>query len=538
MTTITIPNYLNQNIVGILESRPEAAIEGQPPRLVLIAHGVMGHKNYLFQKLLAEKLPYENFRFDFRGNGESEGTTKFGNIDDDVDDIRTVASYFENKGYQIFAIIGHSRGSVASFRYASNCRIPVPHIVNVAGRYRMHLIRGRQTKEQTLLLKEQGYYKWSIRRRGKYEDIIVSEADVEEFANFDTSHVYKLSKATSVLTCHGVVDNIVPVHDAAMYSNIIPTHTLKLFPKADHNFTGCYQELVETILRYFKWHENEAARAWNLGQTKSLHIPRWIDVDGVMNFRDIGGWDVKGGNGYIRERMVFRCGHLSKLTDAGVDTLKSLGITAAFDFRSRQEIEQYGIMRDVDGLTRYPTPVFLDADYSPEAIAVRWQGYFAGPTGFPHAYRHMLQSGPQVFERIFRHLIANPRSPFIIHCTAGKDRTGVFIMLLLGLCGVDDEVIAREYELTNLGYWETEEQLAKKAKLLERPIEDLKIVMSAPYLAMKETIQMVKREYGSIESYVRNECRLNDEDIAAIRKIMIVPIRREEKQLYRPAAKL
>lgn len=62
--------------------------------------------------------------------------------------------------------------------------------------------------------------------------------------------------------------------------------------------------------------------------------------------------------------------------------------------------------------------------------------------------------------------------------------------------------------------------------------------MNHRYLAMKETIQMVKREYGSIESYVRNECRLNDEDIAAIRKIMIVPIRREEKQLYRPAAKL
>jgi hypothetical protein len=69
------------------------------------------------------------------------------------------------------------------------------------------------------------------------------------------------------------------------------------------------------------------------------------------------------------------------------------------------------------------------------------------------AYRHMLQSGPQVFAGIFKYLISNPRSPFIIHCTAGKDRTGVFVMLLLGLCGVDDEVIAREYELTNLGYW-------------------------------------------------------------------------------------
>lgn len=41
----------------------------------------------------------------------------------------------------------------------------------------------------------------------------------------------------------------------------------------------------------------------------------------------------------------------------------------------------------------------------------------------------------------------------IVHCTAGKDRTGVFCMLLLGLCGVDEEIIAREYALSNLGYW-------------------------------------------------------------------------------------
>lgn len=57
------------------------------------------------------------------------------------------------------------------------------------------------------------------------------------------------------------------------------------------------------------------------------------------------------------------------------------------------------------------------------------------------------------------------------------------------------------------------------------------------YVGMKETIAMVRHEYGSIESYVRDKCHLSDADIAAIRKIMIVPIRREEKQLYR-AAKL
>ncbi|KAG2174648.1 hypothetical protein INT44_006912, partial [Umbelopsis vinacea] len=154
MTTITITNQLNEKIVGTFESRPESVVEGRRPRLILIVHGVMGHKNYLFQKLLAQKLPYESFRFDFRGNGDSDGTTRFGNISDDVEDIKTVTSYFESKGYEIYAIVGHSRGSVASFRYASTCRVPVPHIVNVAGRYRMNLIRGRQTKEQTQELKE------------------------------------------------------------------------------------------------------------------------------------------------------------------------------------------------------------------------------------------------------------------------------------------------------------------------------------------------------------------------------------------------
>ena len=45
-----------------------------------------------------------------------------------------------------------------------------------------------------------------------------------------------------------------------------------------------------------------------MGQSVSVCIPRWIDVQGVKNFRDIGGWPVRDGSGYIRERFVFRCG--------------------------------------------------------------------------------------------------------------------------------------------------------------------------------------------------------------------------------------
>lgn len=69
----------------------------------------------------------------------------------------------------------------------------------------------------------------------------------------------------------------------------------------------------------------------------------------------------------------------------------------------------------------------------------------------------ILESGKELIGDVLRYMIKElstvERNAIIIHCTAGKDRTGVFVMILLGLCGVDDEIIAKEYELSNIGYF-------------------------------------------------------------------------------------
>jgi hypothetical protein len=49
------------------------------------------------------------------------------------------------------------------------------------------------------------------------------------------------------------------------------------------------------------------------------------------------------------------------------------------------------------------------------------------------------------------HLVNEPERPLIVHCTAGKDRTGVLCALILSLCGVDDDIVAHEYSLTEVG---------------------------------------------------------------------------------------
>lgn len=46
-------------------------------------------------------------------------------------------------------------------------------------------------------------------------------------------------------------------------------------------------------------------------------------------------------------------------------------------------LDIYSLPSDVPGLTRYPSAIFSEADYSPAALASRWQGYFEGATGFP-----------------------------------------------------------------------------------------------------------------------------------------------------------
>ena len=115
------------------------------------------HKDYLFQKRLAHRLPIDSFRFDFRsalypdwlgiihdigirGNHETGGDFKQGRINEDVVDLQVVVEYLKsNFGYKIDMLIGHSRGSIVALYWIckSEDGRRVSAVVNVSGRYRM-----------------------------------------------------------------------------------------------------------------------------------------------------------------------------------------------------------------------------------------------------------------------------------------------------------------------------------------------------------------------------------------------------------------
>jgi len=219
----------------------------------------MGHKDYLFQKALAARLPLDSFRFDFRGAHESGGVWRYSILADDVEDVRVVVAYLTQEyGYKIDLLIGHSRGSIAAMRWlcTSNEGKHVGGFVNVSARYRMHKVL--QSNKPPFKLNEHGYFDWKVTVAGRTIVTRITAEGLRAYASWDTSIVWSsFPSATDVLTVHGMADKVVPPYDATIYARALGarvpgTHNLHFVEHADHNFTKHKREVVDTILQWWK----------------------------------------------------------------------------------------------------------------------------------------------------------------------------------------------------------------------------------------------------------------------------------------------
>ncbi|KAI0262718.1 Alpha/Beta hydrolase protein [Gloeopeniophorella convolvens] len=264
--SIPHPDEPGVSLVGILEQL-------EPNERPKILHGGLGHKDYLFQKRLAGRLPLDNFRFDFRGLHESGGTWGYAGFANEVQDLRAVVAYLARTyGYVVDLVIGHSRGSIVAIHWLCTSAEgrQVGAFVNVSGYYRMEVLYLRSdrltqlspfySKRETELIKN-GYMDWHVVVAGKAMVIPVNWDVVHEWSRWDTSIVQTQFPArTDVLTIHGMLDKDAPPYDAIIHAHIFSkrspgTHNLHLIEKAGHHFKEHKDEVVETILAWWNKHE-------------------------------------------------------------------------------------------------------------------------------------------------------------------------------------------------------------------------------------------------------------------------------------------
>ncbi|WP_284336343.1 tyrosine-protein phosphatase [Comamonas sp. NoAH] len=233
---------------------------------------------------------------------------------------------------------------------------------------------------------------------------------------------------------------------------------------------------------------------------------RHIALPGTTNFRDLGGYVGHGGRS-VRWRTLFRSDHLADLTDEGLRALQGLGVRRSADFRGVQErtTDAYaweGVQ--THALTVEPTVV-------QKALALIHAGGSMTAEDsvalMQETYRHFVRDNAAQFAQLFQ-LLLQEDAPTVIHCTAGKDRTGWAAALILETLGVARTDIERDYLLTNQYYQRPAAMAARAAQSVPQDILNVLWRVQPEFLA--SAYEMVERDYGDMPTYLREAMQLDE----------------------------
>lgn len=270
---------------------------------------------------------------------------------------------------------------------------------------------------------------------------------------------------------------------------------------------------------------------------------RTLPVGGMNNFRDMGGYEAYG-NKTVRWGMLYRSGHFHGTTDEGLAYLKKLGIHTIIDYRSQDEIEKYPNREIAQGIRTYVLdPEAHTAELSAQFTASKEdedinlvnkiveQKKLGALTGrydiVMEQYKNFAEKDKckTAFAQMLE-IAAKPDAAAVVqHCRGGKDRTGFGAMLLLGVLGVDKEIIVSDYMLTG------ENRIARNHTKMDtyRKYTDDEDVLAYLYSLIETRREFIEASYeritdtfGSIEEYARNGLGIDDGTITSLREKYLI----------------
>nr|GEZ34546.1 alpha/beta hydrolases superfamily protein [Tanacetum cinerariifolium] len=272
-----IQNKYKENLVGILH-------ETGSKEVVIVCHGYRSCKDRIPMVNIAAGFANEGisaFRFDFAGNGDSQGSFQYANYNREVDDLRSVTQYFEQEKRSVTAIIGHSKGGNMVLFYALRFK-DINNVVNISGRFDLRRgVEGRLGKDYLKRIKQYGFID-VVNRKGNIEYRVTEESLMDHLTSNTESLMDRLTTNTGaacrlipqtcrVLTIHGFGDKIVPTEDAIEFAKHVVNHKLHIIEGADHEYTSHQNELSSVVLSFVQSgssHDN--ARSENKSLRSSL----------------------------------------------------------------------------------------------------------------------------------------------------------------------------------------------------------------------------------------------------------------------------
>ncbi|MGF0114692.1 tyrosine-protein phosphatase [Promicromonospora sp. Marseille-Q5078] len=250
--------------------------------------------------------------------------------------------------------------------------------------------------------------------------------------------------------------------------------------------------------------------------TDTTALPvRLVEVAGLHNLRDTGGYRASGGTS--RWGKLFRSDAPHRLDDEGVARVAGLRIEHVVDLRG--DDERRAAPSRLDGIPArlHHLPV-LDA----AAPAVQ-----AGAAlGLVPVYDHMTDDrGASLAEAIRVIVEAGDDEAVLVHCTAGKDRTGLVVALALLAAGVDRAEVVADYAASAehlSGEWADGMLAAVREAGHEPTAEVVELMTASPAAVLEQLLDRLEREHGSVREYLRAQ-GLTEAELDRLAAVLVTP---------------
>jgi protein-tyrosine phosphatase len=245
-------------------------------------------------------------------------------------------------------------------------------------------------------------------------------------------------------------------------------------------------------------------------------------LSGAWNFRDVSGLKTTEGR-CVASGLLFRSSELSNLDDTGGQDLINLGVTDVFDLRDYAEIEKSGSDRVPDSIEVHIVPFDLRPDgKAPHEMS--GDDYIANRTRYMYdVYAQMpaLPGAMSTVDQVIK-LLGDPDRRVLVHCAAGKDRTGWVVAAVLTALAVDPDEIMADYLESNGDIDALRAHLQRIYGPPEggEPIEisDDLLGVKADYLHSAREAAMEK--FGTFDDYL-TACRVTPGDLDRLRARML-----------------
>jgi protein-tyrosine phosphatase len=232
-------------------------------------------------------------------------------------------------------------------------------------------------------------------------------------------------------------------------------------------------------------------------------------VSGSLNFRDVGG--LPAGSGRTRSGVLYRSGNLAHVDDAGFQALRGLGLRRVIDLRDDEEVRWAPSRVDGVDLVTQRVPLFLGSVAS----------FFEEDVDLPGLYSRLIEESADRVVEVVRGVLQD--QPVLVHCTVGKDRTGVTVALTLAAAGVDTEAIIADYARTEtlLPASRNREVVTRLRAIHPEAVHLEELATRSPAPVMRELLERLAAVFGSPTDYLRAH-GLGEDEIAELRRILVV----------------